>query len=132
MSLAPLLSASPAIQVHALVAMAAFVIGAVQLARAKGDRAHRLLGYAWVAMMIVIAASSFLIHEINQWKGFSWIHLISIYVLVSVPLAVVHARRGSISAHRKTMIGTFIGGLVVAGLFTFLPGRIMHAVLLGN
>ena len=131
MTLQPLLAASPAIQAHAFVAMAAFAIGLVQLLRAKGDLAHRVLGYAWVAMMVVVAASSFLIHEINQWRGFSWIHLISIYVLINVPLAVVHARHGSISAHRKAMLGTFIGGLVIAGAFTFLPGRIMHAVAFG-
>lgn len=132
MSLQPLLAASPAIQIHAFVAMAAFVVGLVQLARAKGDQTHRMLGYAWVAMMVVIAASSFAIHSINQWHGFSWIHLLSLFVLVNVPLAVVHVRRGKIEAHRKTMVLTFIGGLVVAGAFTFLPGRIMHAVAFGH
>jgi uncharacterized membrane protein len=29
------------------------------------------------------------------------------------------------------MIGIFSGALVVAGLFTLLPGRIMHAVIFG-
>jgi uncharacterized membrane protein len=29
------------------------------------------------------------------------------------------------------MIGLFGGALVVAGLLTFLPGRIMHAVAFG-
>jgi len=131
MTLAPLLDAPVAIQVHAFVAMAAFALGVVQLARAKGDTAHRALGYAWVAMMVVIAASSFLVHTINQWRGFSWIHLLSLYVLVSVPLAVVHVRRGNIRAHRFAMIGVFVGGLVIAGLFTLAPGRIMHKVVFG-
>jgi uncharacterized membrane protein len=26
----------------------------------------------------------------------------------------------------------FLGGLVIAGLFTLVPGRIMHAVAFGN
>jgi hypothetical protein len=30
------------------------------------------------------------------------------------------------------MIGIFTGALVIAGLFTFLPGRIMHAVASGT
>jgi uncharacterized membrane protein len=30
------------------------------------------------------------------------------------------------------MIGIFTGALVIAGLFTFVPGRIMHAVLFGH
>jgi uncharacterized membrane protein len=29
------------------------------------------------------------------------------------------------------MVGLFVGGLVIAGLFTFYPGRIMHTVLFG-
>jgi uncharacterized membrane protein len=29
------------------------------------------------------------------------------------------------------MIGIFIGALVVAGAFTFVPGRIMYRVLMG-
>jgi uncharacterized membrane protein len=43
-------------------------------------------------------------------------------------LARKHDRRG----HARTVIGMFLGGLVIAGLFTFLPGRIMHAVAFGN
>ncbi len=30
------------------------------------------------------------------------------------------------------MIWIFIGALVIAGLFTFLPGRVMHAVAFGR
>jgi uncharacterized membrane protein len=30
------------------------------------------------------------------------------------------------------MMRLFIGALVIAGVFTFLPGRIMHAVVFGN
>ena len=30
------------------------------------------------------------------------------------------------------MIWIFSGALVIAGLFTFLPGRIMHAVVFGS
>ncbi|MEZ5856707.1 MAG: DUF2306 domain-containing protein [Hyphomicrobiaceae bacterium] len=131
MTLEPLLAAPLATQIHAFVAIGAFVIGIIQLSRAKGDGAHRALGYAWVAMMMVIAASSFRIHHINQWHGFSWIHLLSILVLVNAPLAVMHARGGNIRRHKLSMIGLFVGALLVAGAFTFLPGRIMHAVAFG-
>ena len=132
MSLAPLLSASLAIQVHAFAAMAAFAIGLVQLVRPKGGVVHRVLGYVWIAIMLVVAASSFWIHEINQWNGFSLIHLLSLQVLATLPLAVLAARKGNIRRHRLGMVAMFVGALVIAGLFTFLPGRIMHAVLLGK
>jgi uncharacterized membrane protein len=132
MTLEPLLTASPAIQLHALVAISAFGLGLMQLARRKGDGPHRLAGYVWVGLMLVIAASSFWIHEINQWRGFSLIHLLSIWVLGYTPFAVMMARRGNITAHKRGMIGLFAGALIIAGLFTFVPGRIMHAVLFGG
>jgi len=132
MTLEPLLSASPTIQLHAFAAMAAFTLGVVQFSRRKGDGPHRLIGYMWVALMLVIAAGSFWIHGFDQWHGFSLIHVLSIWVLVFTPIAVIMARRGNIGAHKRSMIGLFAGALVIAGIFTFVPGRIMHAVLFGG
>lgn len=132
MTLQPLLSASPAIQLHAFSAMTAFGLGLVQLFRRKGDFPHRTLGYIWVSLMLLIAASSFWIHGMNQWNGFSVIHVLSIWVLFYTPFAVMMARRGNISAHKKGMIGLYAGALLIAGFFTFMPGRIMHAVLFGG
>ena len=57
MSLAPLLAAAPEIQLHAFAAMAAFVLGVVQLAAPKGTLPHRTLGWIWVVLMLVISAS---------------------------------------------------------------------------
>jgi uncharacterized membrane protein len=51
---------------------------------------------------------------------------------VTLPLAVVHARRHRVERHRNAMIAIFAGALVIAGLFTLMPGRIMHAVVFGN
>ena len=132
MSLAPLLNAAPAIQIHAFAAMAAFALGAVQLAAPKGTLPHRTAGWIWVALMVTVAATSFWIHDIRMWGPWSAIHLISIFTLVTLPLAVLHARRHNVGRHRNAMIALFSGALVIAGLFTFVPGRIMHAVAFGN
>jgi uncharacterized membrane protein len=48
-----------------------------------------------------------------------------------LPLAVWRAHRHRVTEHRRAMIGLFCGALVVAGLFTLLPGGIMHAVVYG-
>jgi len=48
-----------------------------------------------------------------------------------LPLAVLHARGHRVAKHRNAMIAIFTGALVLAGIFTFLPGRIMHAVAFG-
>jgi uncharacterized membrane protein len=48
------------------------------------------------------------------------------------PLAVWRAHTYRVADHRRIMILMFSGALVIAGLFTLLPGRIMHAVVLGH
>jgi uncharacterized membrane protein len=132
MSLQPLLEAAPAIQVHAFAAMAAFALGIVQLTAPKGTLPHRTIGYVWVALMVVVAGTSFWIHDLRVWGPWSPIHLLSIFTLATLPFAVLHARRHRVLQHRNAMIAMFAGALVIAGLFTFLPGRIMQAVLFGN
>ena len=129
MSLAPLLDAAPAIPVHAFAAMAAFALGLVQFAAPKGTLPHRTVGWIWVALMATVAASSFWIHEIRLLGPWSPIHLLSIFTLIVLPIAVWRARRHRVADHRRIMTMIFAGALVIAGLFTFLPGRIMHAVV---
>ncbi len=111
--------------------MAAFVLGAVQLAAPKGTLPHRTLGWTWVALMAIVAISSFWIHQLRLLGPFSPIHLLSIFTLGVLPFAVWKARRHEVGAHRRSMIMLFSGALVVAGLFTLLPGRIMHQVVFG-
>jgi uncharacterized membrane protein len=132
MSLAPLLDAAPAIPVHAFAAMAAFALGLVQFAAPKGTLPHRTIGWIWVALMVTAAASSFWIHEIRLLGPWSPIHLLSIFTLIMLPIAVWRARRHRVADHRRIMTITFVGALVIAGLFTLLPGRIMHAVVFGH
>lgn len=131
MSLAPLLEAAPAIPLHAFAAMAAFVLGVVQFAAPKGTLPHRTLGWIWVVLMAVVAASSFWIHTIRLVGPFSPIHLLSIFALLMLPLAVWRAHTHRVADHRRMMIFIFAGALVVAGLFTLVPGRIMHRVIFG-
>jgi uncharacterized membrane protein len=132
MSFAPLLDAAPAIPLHAFAAMAAFTLGIVQFAAPKGTLPHRTIGWIWVALMAVIAISSFWIHGFRWIGPFSPIHGLSVFVLIALPLAVMHARRHDAAKHRRSMLGLFTGALVIAGLFTLLPGRIMHAVVFGH
>ncbi len=91
-----------------------------------------MLGYVWVALMATVAGTSLAIHEIRLIGAFSPIHLLSLYVLATLPLAVWSARRHRVNTHRKHMIGMFAGGLVVAGVFTLAPGRILGRALFGG
>jgi uncharacterized membrane protein len=132
MGLSPLLNAAPAIPLHAFAAMTAFVLGAVQLAAPKGTLPHRTLGWIWIALMAIVAGSSFWIHQIRLVGPWSPIHLLSIFTLLMLPLGVWMAHRHRVADHRRIMILMFSGALVIAGLFTLLPGRIMHTVVFGQ
>jgi len=104
----------------------------VQLAAPKGTIPHRAIGWVWVVLMLVVSLASFFIHTIRLWGPWSPIHLLSIFVLIMLPLGVWYARRHRIAGHRQTMTLMFVGALVIAGAFTFLPGRIMHQVAFGH
>jgi uncharacterized membrane protein len=114
----------PIVYVHLAAAVTAFLLGAWQLARPKGTPAHRATGWTWAALMMTVAISSL---WIPSFLHFSWIHLFTLLVLVMLPLGNWRARHGNIEGHRKAMRGLYVGGVIIAGIFTFVPGR-----LLGN
>jgi uncharacterized membrane protein len=132
MNLVPLLDAAPAIQLHAFAAMTAFALGVVQFSAPKGTLPHRTIGWIWVSLMVIVSATSFWIHELRLWGPWSPIHLLSIFTLVTLPLAVWAAHRHAVDRHRRAMTAIFFGALVIAGLFTLVPGRILHTVVFGN
>jgi len=129
MTLEPLLHASPAIQIHAVAAIAAFVTGGVVLFRKKGGAIHKMLGRIWVLLMLMVVFSSFFIHTINLWGVWSPIHLLSVSTFVSLAYGLAAIRRRNVMVHKRIMQTTYVGALIIAGFFTFLPGRIMHDVL---
>lgn len=132
MTLEPLLTASPVIQIHAFAALGAFALGLVQLAAPKGTLPHRTIGWTWAGLMFAVAITAFWIHEIRLWGIWSPIHLLAILTLVTLPMSLYAARKGRIGPHKRGMIALFVFALVTAGAFTFFPGRIMHSVLTGG
>ena len=129
MDLTPLTHAPLPIQLHAYAALGAFALGTVQLLGIKGTTRHRALGYTWAALMLIVAISSFWIHDMRIWGPWSPIHLLSILTLLMLPLGLWYAHNHRVRGHRLTMTGLFLGALVIAGMFTLVPGRIMHKVL---
>jgi uncharacterized membrane protein len=128
MNLAPFLDAPAAVQIHVAAVIPAALIGPYMLWAGKGTPVHRLIGKVWLGLMVIAATSSFFIHSINLLVGFSPIHLISAYVLIGAWLAYRNARLHRIAAHKRQVVGLYLGGIVGAGAFTLLPGRIMNKV----
>ena len=117
------------IQMHVAAAITAFAIGSVILMRPKGVGLHKALGWSWVIAMGATAISSFFITSFTS--HFSPIHLISGWTVVALPMAVFAIRRRNVQAHRRGMTGLFVGGLLLAGLLTFIPGRLMYMLFFG-
>lgn len=125
--LAPYLTAPVAVQIHVVAAISAFFIGLTLLLAPKGFRLHKTLGWGWVIAMAVTALSSFFITGLMG-TMYSPIHAISAWTMIGLPFGVAAARRKQIKKHRQQMTGMFIGAMVIAGLFTFLPGRLMWQI----
>ena len=118
---------TPVVAAHAGAAVAALGVGAFVFLRRKGTPGHRWMGRAWAGLMLAVALSSFWITGASG--RYSWIHILSALVAAGIPFAVFLAASGRVSAHRRLMTGMYVGGLVIAGLFTLLPNRLLGRML---
>ena len=130
MSLDPLLAAPWHIQLHAFAALGALVLGLVQFTAPKGAIAHRAVGYVWVTLMVITAVTAIFIREIHD-GAFSWIHILIPITLFGVAGLVVEARRSLTGKHRVSALLLFFAALMIPGVFSFMPGRIMFEVVTG-
>ena len=119
------------IPLHAIAAMIAIILGGIQLYMKKGGTIHKFLGRAWVGLMLIVSVSSFFIHEIKLWGAYSPIHLLSIWTIFSLGLAIYFVRLGNIKRHKQVMLALYGFALILTGFFTFMPGRVMHQIVFG-
>ena len=135
MTLSPLLAAPFAVQLHVFTVVPAFFLGTWQIFFShKGAPWHRKLGYFYLALMTVTAIAALFIHQIPAIDilfGFGPIHVFSIVTLLGVVGALRGAWTHNIKLHKRTMLGVYIGGLLIAGSFALLPGRLMHRLIFG-
>jgi uncharacterized membrane protein len=129
--LTPILEASTPVRIHLAAAVICLALGAIQMLSPKGTLPHRLIGWVWVLLMMLLAGTSIFIKVIFP-GHFSYIHLLTAWVLLITPLGVMAARRGNIAMHARSMTGLFYLGLITAGAFTFMPGRILYKVFFGS
>ncbi len=116
---------NPAILVHLISALLAISLGLAILLMPKGTQPHKTFGRGWVVLMLISATSSFWIKGAGGFMfGFSWIHLLTVWTLISLSLAIYFIRRQKIGLHKAFMIGTFVG-LTGAGLGALMPGRLI-------
>ena len=108
----------------------ALALTPVMLLRRRGDRLHRRLGWLWAGAMALTALFTFGIRGLNG-GAFSFIHILSIWTLIQVPLIVWTARGHYHRAHRSAVRGMVTGALLIAGFFTFPFDRLLGHWLFG-
>lgn len=122
---------SVATQIHLVAVTLAIVLGGAQFVLPKGRSLHIIVGSIWVVSMLTVAVSAFFIRDLFN-GGFSPIHLFIPLTLFALyrGLAPLAKRRGK--QHGRQMKNTYIGALMIAGLFAFMPGRTMWQLFFGG
>ena len=63
---------------------------------------------------------------------FGYIHSLSILTIYTVPFAYNAEKKGNSKKHKSGMIGLYAGGIIIAGSFALMPGRLLHGWIFGQ
>lgn len=132
MTLLPFLSAPLPVQLHIIAAVLALILGPFALYRRRRDRTHKVVGYLWVTAMTVLAVASFLIPSHFTPIGIGPLHGFAVLTLWSLWTGINAAIARDIARHEAIFRSLYSNGLIIAGAFTFLPGRTMNQMLFGE
>lgn len=128
---APEWSRVPAIVwLHLVTIMVALALTPIILLRRRGDRQHRRFGRWWAGALFLTAFLSLFVQTSHP-GHFSFIHLLSLFTLVQVPVIVWSARTHQVERHRRSVRAMVTGALLIAGFFTFPFNRLLGHWLLG-
>ena len=120
-----------AVKIHMATVIPAFFIGTwLIFFSTKGARFHRAFGVIYLTLMTITAIDALFVQVVNP-GHWSLIHLFVLVTLFGVASTVLALGRGNIAAHKRSMVGVYIGGLLIAGAFTFVPGRVMYGIFFG-
>ena len=125
-----LASAPLAIRIHLATVVAALALATWQMVGPKGRMTHRIVGWTLAVLLLITAVTSLFIHD-PRGGLFNPFQIFSVWTLIIVPVALFAARRHNVRSHARAMAGLYFGGMVFAGLLTFLPGRMMWRVFFG-
>lgn len=118
---------------HLTTVVMAFFLGTKLMLQKKGTASHRQTGKYYMLLMLTTACIALCMPaQIGpRWLGhFGYIHLFCLLVLYAVPSAYLAIRQGNLLKHKANMIGVYVGGILIAGGFALMPGRMLHEWLL--
>ena len=125
------------IYVHAALALLAIPLGLYIFITKKGTKNHKMLGRTWVTVLMIVSLTAIFIQTINTGQ-YSLIHLLIPYTIGSLIYSIWNIRKFKKTKiesykikHMHSMIGVYIGALLIAGAFTLMPGRFFHEIIFG-
>ncbi len=116
---------------HLATVVPCFFIGTLLLIIKKGTKTHVVLGRIYMVLMIVTATITlFMPAHVGPTllNHFGWIHSFSFLTLYTVPTAYWANKRGDVKTHKIKMTILYFGAIIIAGGFTFVPGRYLHSL----
>lgn len=119
---------------HLVTVVPCFFIGTALLIMKKGTRIHKGFGRIYMILMMVTATiTMFMPADVGPriLNHFGWIHSFSFLTFYTVPTAYWAIKKGNVRAHKRKMILLYFGALIIAGGFTFFPGRYLHDLFFG-
>lgn len=115
---------------HLATIVIALALTPIMLLRRRGDRLHRRLGWVWCGAMMLTAILSFGVRNSNH-GNFSFIHILSVWTCIQVPIIMWSAHTHRVVRHRSAVRGMVTGALLIAGFFTFPFDRLLGEWLFG-
>ena len=132
MSVIPFINAPLLIQVHAMFAIVALCVGPVAIHRRRRDRIHKVAGYVWVVAMFSVATTALFIpaHDLRIIGQLGPIHVFVALTYWGLWSGMAAIFRRDIVVHQLALRNLYYQGLAIAGLFNFLPGRMVNRMIL--
>lgn len=117
--------------IHLATVVPCFFLGAVLFIIKKGTSIHKKMGRVYMILMLITAiVTLFMPAEVGPrfLNHFGWIHSFSFLTIYTVPTAYLAIKKGNVRAHKIKMILLYVGAILIAGGFTFVPGRYLHTL----
>jgi len=115
--------------IHLVTVVPCFFIGTLLLFIKKGTKIHKNLGGIYMILMLFTAIVTLFMPArvgTSLFNHFGWIHSFSLLTIYTVPTAYIAIKKGNLKAHKRKMILLYFGAIIIAGGFTFAPGRFLN------
>lgn len=118
--------------VHITAATFCVLLGGYMLYAKKGNRAHKILGWAWVSGMSIAIFSALFIHGFAWIGPFSPIHLIIPFAAWGLWAGIRDIRAKKVREHREAMLWMYWAALGIPLALALLPGRRLNMLFFGD